>query len=79
MNVEEIRELYRAAPFQPFEIVLTNGTTVKVVHPEFMGFSTDYRTVYASDPRGGGVKRMDVKLIVALNGLPLPPKRKNKK
>jgi hypothetical protein len=79
MNVSEIREMYRATPFQPFEIVLTNGSTVQVGHPEFMGFSPDYRTIYAWDIRGGGAKRIDVKLVIALNELPPQSKGKNKK
>jgi len=29
MNVKEIRELYSAAPFQPLEMVLTNGAKVQ--------------------------------------------------
>jgi hypothetical protein len=69
MKIEEIRELYSAAPFQPFEIVLTNGATIYVGHPEFMMFSPDYRTVYAADVRNGGTKRIDVKMIIALNEL----------
>ena len=66
MNVQEIRDLYSAAPFQPFEIVLPNGTTVRVDHPEFMSFSRDYRTVHVYETDGSG-KRIDVKMIVALN------------
>ncbi len=69
MNAKELRELYSAAPFRPFEIVLPNGATIYFGHPEFMMFSTDYRTVYAADERSGETKRIDVKLIVALNEL----------
>ncbi len=69
MNVEEIRDLYSAAPFKPFEMVLTNGATVYVGHPEFMMFSTDYRTIRASEMRNGGTTRVDVKMIIALNEL----------
>jgi len=79
MDVKEIRELYSAAPFQPFEMVLTNGSIVYVGHPEFMMFSADYRTVYAADERDGGTKRIDVKMIIALNELKngaAPRKRK---
>jgi hypothetical protein len=52
MNVKELRELYSAAPFQPFEMVLTNGSTVYVGHPEFMMFSNHYRTVYTQQTNG---------------------------
>lgn len=66
MNVQDIRDLYSAAPFEPFELVLTNGTQLLIDHPEFMSFSRDYRTVHVQD-RHGRTKRIDVKLIVALN------------
>jgi hypothetical protein len=69
MTSKEIRELYSAAPFQPFEIILPNRSKVHVGHPEFMMFSRDYRTVYAADERTGETKRIDVKMIVALNEL----------
>ena len=69
MNVKELKELYGAAPFQPFELVLTNGAKVYVGHPEFMMFSTDYRAVYAADERTGATSRIDAKMIIAVNEL----------
>jgi len=69
MSLKEIRQLYSAAPFRPFEIVLTNGSTVYVGHPEFMMFSPHHRTVHAADARTGETKRIDVKMIIALNEL----------
>jgi hypothetical protein len=68
MNAQDIRDLYSAAPFQPFEIVLPNGSIVRVHHPEFISFSPDYRTVHVYELDGSG-KRIDVKMIVALNEL----------
>ena len=35
-------------------------------HPEFISFSRDYRTVHVH-ARNGSTKRIDVKMIVALN------------
>ncbi len=64
MNVQDIRDLYSAAPFEPFEIVLTNGTTAPVAHPEFMSFSPDYRTVHVYSRDGSG-KRIDVRTVIA--------------
>ncbi len=49
--------------------MLPNGGTVYVGQPEFMMFSTDRRTVYAADERDGSTKRIDIKLIIALNDL----------
>ncbi len=78
MNANELKDVYHAAPFQPFEIVLTNETKVPVHHPEFMAFSPDYRTVYVSKLEGG-VQRIDVKMVIALDDSPngsRPRKRK---
>ena len=66
MNIRDIKDLYSAAPFQPFEIVLPNSSAVRVDHPEFMSFSPDHRTVHVYELNGSG-KRIDVKMIVALN------------
>jgi hypothetical protein len=79
MNSAEIRDLYSAQPFQPFEVVLTNGTTVKVLHPEFMMFSPDYRTLHVADVQTGATKRIDIQLITALNELPPSVKRSTRK
>ena len=67
MNVKEIRELYSAAPFfELFELVLTNGARLLADHPEFISFSRDYRKIHLH-ARNGSTKRIDVKMIVALN------------
>jgi len=50
-------------------MVLTNGARVYVGHSEFMMFSADYRIVYAADEHDGGTKRIDVKMIIALDEL----------
>lgn len=79
MNASAIKDLYYAEPFEPFELVLTNGTTVRVAHPEFLSFAPDNRTLHVWEPSGGG-KRIDVKLIIALNELPpTGGKRKTKR
>ena len=74
VNVNEIRELYSAVPFEPFELVLTNGARLLVDHPEFMSFSHDFRTVVVHK-LNGGVHFIDAKMIVGLN---VPPQRSGK-
>jgi hypothetical protein len=64
--VQEIRNLYAAAPYRPFDLLLTNGTAVRVVHPESMSFSPSYETVHVYE-LDGGAKHIDVKLVIALN------------
>jgi len=66
MNAKEIRQLYEAAPFQPFKIVLPNGSAVAIDHPEFMAFSRDYRTLHFY-PLDGGAWHIDIKLITQVN------------
>ncbi|MGI8481760.1 MAG: hypothetical protein ACR2MF_06835 [Chthoniobacterales bacterium] len=63
MKIDEIRKLYHAAPFKPFEIVLTNGRHVPVKHPEFMALSPSGRTVVVFEPDGH--LAIDVPLIIA--------------
>jgi hypothetical protein len=64
MRMDEVRKRYFAAPFRPFDIVLTNGRSVAVEHPEFMALSPKGRsvTVYEDD----GALTIDVPPIVAL-------------
>ena len=66
VNVNEIREVHSAVPFEPFELVLTNGARLSVDHSEFMSFSRDYSAVQLHK-LNGSAKRLDVKMIVALN------------
>ena len=64
MRIEESRKRYFAAPFRPFDIIMTNGGSVAVEHPEFMALSPKGRsvTVYEDD----GALIIDVPVIVAL-------------
>jgi hypothetical protein len=73
MNITEIKELYYAEPFEPFEIVLTNGSTVRVAHPEFISFSPDRKTVTAYDLPGGSIISERTLLLRIGVFLPAPP------
>ena len=64
MVFEEIRKLYHAAPFKPFDIVLGNGRSVPVEHPEFMALSPDEDVVVVFETDGH--LTIDVPLIAAL-------------
>ena len=74
MNAKEIQNLSRAASFQPFEISLPNGSTLRIDHPEFMAFSRAFRTLHFY-PNEGGACHVDIKLITKRNVLP-PRSRK---
>lgn len=67
MTFEEIRKLYHAAPFRPFEIILTSGRHVRVDHPEFMALSPDEDVVVVFE--NDGHLTIDVPMVVALKEL----------
>jgi hypothetical protein len=64
VTFDEIRNFYEAAPFRPFDIILTSGRQVRVDHPEFMALSPneDVIVVFERD----GHLTIDVPLIVAV-------------
>ena len=45
MTIEQVRQLYNAAPFRPFIIHPADGRQVPVKHREFMALSPSGRTV----------------------------------
>ena len=67
MTFEEIKKLYYAAPFRPFEIVLTNGRHVRVDHREFMALSPDEDVVVVFE--ADGHLTIGVPLIIGLKEL----------
>ncbi|PZR72471.1 MAG: hypothetical protein DLM73_13235 [Chthoniobacterales bacterium] len=64
MTFEEIRKLYDAAPFRPFEFILTNGRQVRVDHSEFMALSPNEDVVVVFEPDGH--LTIDVPLIIGV-------------
>ena len=46
MTIDQLREVHRARPFQPFTLHLADGRPIRVPHPEFLAyFSPRARTV----------------------------------
>lgn len=64
MRIGELRERYDAAPFVPFDIVLTNRRAIHVAHPDFMAFSPTGRSIVVYEDNGALI--LDVPLIIAL-------------
>jgi len=50
---QELRELVHAVPFVPFAVVLPNGQSVPVPHPDFIWLHPDKRSVHIALKRGG--------------------------
>lgn len=45
MTIEQVKQLYDAAPFKPFVIHLADGRRIPVKHREFMATSPSGRTI----------------------------------
>jgi hypothetical protein len=70
----QIRELLRAAPFQPFRIHLADSRVLEVPHPEFVAIQPDGRWIIVVNPlRLGGYEVVNLPLIVSMTVLNDPP------
>ena len=78
MTIDQLREIPQARPFKPFVLQLSDGSEVKVSHPECLAFHPKgNRTAIVALPNDG-FKAIDVMLIAAIhvgNG----KERRNKK
>ena len=45
MNIDQLRQVHQLRPFQPFCLYLADGRSLRVDHPECMGY-TGGRTVF---------------------------------
>jgi len=65
MTIQEIRKLYDARPFRPFDIHVADGRAIRVAHPEFLATAPAARTVvvYQAD---GSFDIVDLQLVSAL-------------
>ncbi len=83
MRAEEIAQLLRRRPFQPFRLHVTTGQTYDIRHPEFIIVQRQSAEVGLDpDPRTGVVDRVEylsLLHIVRIENLdaPVPPARGN--
>ncbi len=69
MIAEDIRRLLREEPFEPFEIHLVNGRSLRVPHRDFVWIPPKHvRTVYVID-EDGYVELVNTILIVSISPL----------
>ncbi len=50
MTIEQLRTVYNAQPFQPFEIHLADGRAIPVHHRDFMMAAPSGRTIVVYQP-----------------------------
>ena len=63
MEIEKIRELVHAVPFQPFALSAAGGTPVHVAHPDFIALAPNGRTILVYGADGGSHSLLTVPLI----------------
>jgi len=65
MTIQEIRRVHSAQPFQPFRVLVADGRSYDVRHPEFMAQSQNGRMIYVSTPDGSMVS-LDLLLVTGV-------------
>ena len=67
MTSDRIKELYAAEPFRPFTLHLADGSTARVISPEFMMFTPGGRTIVVSKADDGAVEIIDLLLVTKVS------------
>jgi hypothetical protein len=66
MDVEKIRQLRRAYPFKPFNLVMKSGRKLLVDHPYFLGIEPDGQFLIWSSSKGGFEKVLPTRVSRAI-------------
>ncbi len=72
MRAENLTEVIRAAPFQPFTLRLADGTLIDIRHPEWIAHRTETRTAVVIEANGS-VRIIDVGLLLEIQLAPPVP------
>lgn len=80
MNIEEIRTLQKAVPFEPFEIRMVDGRVFSVPHPDFILVPAirHYTWVYVATPDDDAPEHLNTALISSLAFMKPGKKRRRK-
>jgi hypothetical protein len=77
MNLDRLRRMHQARPFQSFVMHLADGHNIPVDHPEMMSIALNGRTA-AVFQRDNTFSLVDVMLITELEVKPAPGKPKRR-
>lgn len=80
MTIEQLQNLHRARPFQPFRIHLSDGRQFDVLHPELLWHPPAGRTIFVatSDEAAEILDLLHVTSLEPLNG-DTTPRRKRRR
>jgi len=78
MTIDELLRVQRAQPFRPYDLIVADGTVVRIEHPEFVARSPTGGTITVYEPDGTG-RILDMRLVSQIR-LPRQrqPRRKRK-
>ncbi len=66
MTFDTLRDVIHSRPFSPFVLRLADGRSLRVKHPEFVGFVGEKRTLMVSFEGSGSFELVDLILINAV-------------
>ena len=75
LSLKTIRERLHKVPFKPFELRLTDGRRVPIVHPDFVALG---RSIVAIMDEDDGLQEVDALHVVSLDPLSKSKKRNGK-
>lgn len=79
MTLDEIRTFAKATPFKPFEVVLVDGRTFEVRHPDFIFIPPGRGTwVYIVPPKGSAAEHINTVVISSIRHIEPKGKRRRK-
>lgn len=64
MTIEELINVQRAEPFQPYEIVVADGAVYRVDHPDFVARAANGRTITVYE--GNAARILDMRLVTQI-------------
>ena len=75
LSLKTIRERLHKVPFKPFEMRLTDGRRIRIVHPDFVALGG---SVVVVTDETDGVQEVDALHVVSLDPLSRQKKRNGK-
>jgi hypothetical protein len=81
MTQEDVQEVARRQPFEPFRVILTTGATYDIRHPDLIMVGRRAAIIgITNDPGGTAFDRtvkVDLFHVVGIEELPTPPASSN--
>ncbi len=66
MTIEQIRDVARALPFQPFELETTGGQRIRVEHPDYIFFVPGSLTITVYSKAQDVVRLVNVNHVASM-------------